>query len=178
MPVYNANIRYSDVTAGFVSEARRTLANALQRVEHAVGQLSEAELWWRPRPEMNAVGNLLLHLSGNVRQWIVDSIENRASARQRQAEFDHREPLSKAVVLEGLRQTVAEADGAMETLAGPDLLLAHRRVQAYDTNLLTAIFHSVSHFEGHAQEIIAYTRMLRGDKYQVLWMPQSKEQGA
>src|SRR4051812_19667443 len=61
----------SDVSSLFVHECRQTLAQAMAKIEHCVGQLPEQDVWWRPFPQANAVGNILLHLSGNLRQWVV-----------------------------------------------------------------------------------------------------------
>ena len=93
---YDHNARYDDVTAGFLAESRRNLFAAHQRIEHCLEQLGEEELWWRPQPGMNAVGNLLLHLAGNVGQWITSAVHNRASTRNRPGEFAQREPIAKA----------------------------------------------------------------------------------
>ena len=69
MPAYSLDARFDDVTTGFIEESRKTLRGALARIEHAVNQLSEDDLWWRPNDSMNAVGNLMLHLAGNLGQW-------------------------------------------------------------------------------------------------------------
>src|SRR3954468_13538043 len=87
---YDHNAQYTDVMAGFLAESRRNLVAAHGRIEHCLGQLSDEQLWWRPRPEMNAIGNLLLHLSGNVGQWIVSAVENTTSSRNRPSEFAER----------------------------------------------------------------------------------------
>ena len=173
---YELNASYTDVTAGFTEEAAKTLLGSYSRIEHCLRQLNDQELWWRPRPEMNSIANLMLHLAGNVEQWILAPIENRPAVRNRPAEFAERGPIAKVEVQETLANAVARAAAAIRSLAGDDALLTPCRVQGHDTNVLAAIFHSVTHFEGHAQEIISMTRQIKGNDYQFLWVPQTPEQ--
>ncbi len=176
MSVYDYNRTYSDVTQGFVAEASHVFRASLQRIEHCVNQLSDQQLWWRPRPDMNSIANLMLHLSGNVGQWVVASVANVPSTRNRPAEFAQREAIPKEQLLRTLREAVEAATSAIESIESPQQLLAARRIQGNDTNLLTAVFHAASHFEGHTQEIIGMTRQVLGDKYVYLWKPQTPEQ--
>src|SRR5258706_7851702 len=105
MSVYDFNGVYDDVTTGFAAEAGKTLALCLARIEHGLSQLSDDQVWWRPRPEMNSIGNLLLHLAGNVGQWIVAPVENTPSTRNRPAEFAERGPIPRDHLLTQLRTT-------------------------------------------------------------------------
>jgi len=173
---YDHNARYDDVMTGFLAESRRNLMAAHARIEHCLGQLSEEQVWQRPRPEMNAMGNLLLHLSGNVGQWIIAAIENVPSTRDRPSEFAQREPIAVGVLRRKLRETVERAAELIGSIKGEKELLAARRIQGNDTTVLTAIYHSVAHFEGHAQEIIAMTRGMLGERYRFMWVPKSAEQ--
>ena len=66
------------------------LAAALGRIAHCVGQLTDEQVWSRPTPAMNSIGNLMLHLAGNVRQLIVAGVGGEPDIRERQAEFDAR----------------------------------------------------------------------------------------
>ncbi|HEX5243900.1 MAG TPA: DUF1572 family protein [Tepidisphaeraceae bacterium] len=176
MAAYDLNASYSDLSLGFATEAAKTLRGAAERIEHCINQLSDDQIWWRPRPEMNAIGNLILHLCGNVGQWIIAPIEQTAANRNRPAEFSHRDVIPRAALLERFRSTVNRAASAIETLSESKQMLERRRVQGHDTCILAAIFHSVCHFEGHAQEIVSRTRQMLGDKYQFLWVPSTPEQ--
>jgi len=173
---YDLNTRYSDVMAGFLAESRRSLLGSLARIEHCLGQLSEEQVWWRLKPEMNAVGNLLLHLTGNVGQWIVAAVEDTDSGRNRPGEFAERGPIAKAALQGRLRMTVERAVAALGTIKTAEQLLAPRRIQGHDTCVLTAVYHGVAHFEGHAQEIIGMTRQMLGERYVFLWSPRTPEQ--
>ena len=176
MAAFDLNASYTDVTGAFVAEASKTLASAQARIEHCLNQLTDDQIWWRPRPEMNAIGNLILHLCGNIGQWVTSPIENLPSERNRPAEFAHRDLIPRSELLERLRLSVRNARRAIEGVSSPDHLLDARRVQGHDTCILAAIFHSVCHFEGHAQEIVGMTRQLLGGNYKFLWVPSTPEQ--
>jgi hypothetical protein len=173
---YDHNGQYSDVLSGFLAESRRNLVAAHGRIEHCLDQLSEEQVWWRPRPEMNAMGNLLLHLSGNVGQWIIAAVENVPAERDRPSEFAERGPIAKAALRGQLKETVMRAAEVIMMVKSAEQVLSPRRIQGNDTNVLTAIYHSVSHFEGHAQEIIGMTRQMLGAEYKFLWVPKTSEQ--
>src|SRR5438874_9845638 len=100
----------------FIVAARDCLAEGMRKVEHCVRQLNEEQVWWRPRPEMNSVGNLMLHLAGNVRQWIVSGVGGARDIRNRPEEFSDRLELPKGNILAMLRSIVREADGVMEKI--------------------------------------------------------------
>lgn len=172
MPVYDYNTSYTDMTKGFLAEAKQTLLGSFTRIEHCVNQLSEEDVWWRPHEKMNAVGNLLLHLCGNVKQWIIAGVGGSPDQRQRQKEFDHRDPIPKAELLSRLKQVIDEAVAVIDRQT-TESLLQRRFIQQYNTTGITGVFHSSSHFEGHTQEIIYITRMRLGDKYQFLWKPKN-----
>jgi len=126
---------------------------------------------------MNSIGNLILHLCGNVRQWIVAGIGGAKDVRNRPVEFAERGPLAKEELLRGLDRVVDEAKSVLESLTAQQLL-AKRRIQGFETTALAAIFSSVPHFRGHTQEMINMTRTLLGDAYRFAWTPATPEQGA
>jgi hypothetical protein len=138
---------------------------ALSRIAHCVNQLSEEQVWWRPPQGMNAIGNLLLHLTGNVKQLIADNLTGTPDTRDRPGEFSAREPVAKAELLRRLADVVERAKAAF--VAARDERLAQVvRVNNNDWTGIQAAVRCVAHFRGHAQEIIHVTRELLGDKYQ------------
>ena len=84
------------------------LAAALGRIAHCVAQLTDEQVWSRPRPDMNSIGNLVLHLTGNVRQLIVTGVGGVPDTRERQAEFDARGPIPSEELLGKLFAVVKE----------------------------------------------------------------------
>jgi hypothetical protein len=152
------------------------LESALERVKHCLAQLTDEQVWQRARPGLNSMGNLILHLCGNVRQWIVAGLGGAADQRNRPAEFTERGPIPRAELLERLETVVREAKqilGAVDART----LGAVRRIQGFDVNGAATIFSCVPHFRGHTQEIIHMTRHLLGDAYRMAWTPATPEQG-
>jgi uncharacterized damage-inducible protein DinB len=149
----------NEVGQAFVSEARSLLlTDYLPKIERCLAVLNDEQIWWRANPESNSVGNLLLHVSGNVRQWIVVGLGGVTDTRDRDAEFAQRKIITKDELIKGLRQTLNEAD---QTLATFDLnrLLERFTIQKSDVSALAAIFHVVEHFSMHTGQIILLTKM-------------------
>lgn len=158
-------------------EAAHELNEAMNRIEHCLRQLTDDQIWWRPSESQNSIANLILHLCGNLRQWLHSGLTGAEDHRNRPAEFAQRQAIPTADLLALLRQTVAETTISVSNIS-PAEMLRVRRIQGFDQTALGAIFHSVPHFRGHTQEIIYRTRCFLGDKYQFAWTPSTPEQGA
>ena len=152
------------LSAQFHITTRRELAEALARIVHAVSQLSADDIWWRPFEEQNAIGNIVLHLCGNMGQWLVSGVGGAPDTRDRPGEFSERRQISKAELLAKLAQVVTAADEAIVRCSESELLNV-RHVQHGPQTGMAAIFHSVGHLIGHAQEIIYIARLRLGTKY-------------
>ncbi len=159
----------------FSEAARDNLNEGLRKIEHCLAQLNDEQLWWCPRPEMNSIANLMLHLSGNLRQWVISGIGGAADVRNRPKEFADRFRRPKSEILKTLQSTVSEADAVLANLDAAKLTQS-KRIQGFDTNATEAAFNTISHFRGHVQEIIHMTRELVGEKYQFDFVPKGKEQ--
>lgn len=157
-------------TRAALDAAAQVLTDALVVIEHCLGQLTDEQIWWRPRPEMNSVGNLVLHLSGNLRQWVVSGLGGAADKRHRQQEFDDRGPIARDALLALIRQVVAESCEVLARLTA-DEMLAHRTVQGFDLTGWQTLCDTVPHFKGHTQEIVCLTRMQLGMTYRIRWTP-------
>ena len=152
-----------EISATFIEESRSYLKTAyLPRIERCLEQLSDEKIWWRPNEESNSIGNLLLHLSGNVRQWITCGIGGAVDARVRQQEFDERRVLPRAELLERLKETLADADAALAAVE-PSRLLERLHIQGHDVTTLEAVFHVVEHFSMHTGQIILLTKLLNAE---------------
>jgi Protein of unknown function (DUF1572) len=165
------------VGRAFLNELRLRLAERHERIRHCLAQLDGAQVSWRPQESINSIGNLVLHLCGNLRQWVISGAGGTPDRRNRPQEFAERGPFSRDDLLRRLAETVAEADRVLASL-GPGELLRPRRVQGFDVTVLSAAFDSVAHFHGHAQEIVYITRLQLGEAYRFAWVPATPEQGA
>ncbi len=147
--------------ADFLTTAADKLAENLDRIETCLTELPPHALWARDSENENAVGNLLLHLDGNVRQWILSGVGTGPDTRDRPSEFSARTGENASVLCAKLHSTVGEAVALIRSLP-------HRRIaeeisiQGYDTTVLSAIFHVVEHFSGHTYQIILLTKRFTG----------------
>jgi uncharacterized damage-inducible protein DinB len=132
------------------------------RIEACVDQLTPEEIWSRNSENANAIGNLMLHLSGNVRQWILHGAGGAPDVRHRDTEFETRNGVAPSELKRHLRLTVEEACTVLRTL--PHAQLAERRtIQKHEVTVLEAILHVVEHFSQHTGQIIFITKHLTGD---------------
>jgi uncharacterized damage-inducible protein DinB len=155
---YNCR-KMTDVAAQFISESRRFLSSDyLPKIERCLEALSEDDVWWRPDEHSNSIGNLLLHLNGSTRAWIVGVVGGSESPRDRQREFDERERIPRSELMSRLRQTVAEADAVLARL-DPAALPERRQARTEEVTVLLAIYHAVEHFSMHTGQIIMLTKM-------------------
>jgi len=150
----------TDVASAFVLQAREFLKNDyLPKIERCLESLTDEQVWWRANPESNSIGNLLLHLSGNARQWIVSGLGGEVDHRERQREFDERTLITRKDLLTRLEQTLEDVD---RVLAGFDSnrILERYLIQGTQVTALGAIFHVIEHFSMHTGQIILITKML------------------
>src|SRR5436190_4940314 len=124
----------------FLEHSNKKLRQYCDRIETCLGKLSAEQIWARGSENENAVGNLVLHLSGNVRQWIVSGVGGSADTRQRDAEFDARGGVSKEDLMARLRGAVEDAAATLAKVSAKRLA-EKIVVQKYDVPVMEAIAH-------------------------------------
>ena len=150
----------STVSRAFLDRASAfMLGDYLPRIERCIEKLTDEQIWWRANEESNSIGNLILHLCGNARQWIICGVGNQPDNRNRDAEFAQRGVIAREELLSLLRSTLSEVETTLRTF-DPSLLLEYRKIQGNDVELLYAIFHITEHFSMHTGQIIMLTKML------------------
>jgi len=142
----------------FIAQSRSLLRDYQAKIERCLGLLNDEQIWWRANAESNSIGNLLLHLSGNVRQWIVVGLGVAADTRDRDSEFAQREAISQSELLARLTQTLQEADATLAAF-DPEKLLQKFSIQGLEVPALEAILHVVEHFSMHTGQIILMAKM-------------------
>jgi uncharacterized damage-inducible protein DinB len=158
-------------TVPILKEARRVLVEVYPpRIIRCLKLLSEEEIWWRPNRASNSVGNLVLHLQGNVRQWIISGLGRQPDQRDRDREFAEIGPMPRRTLLVGLRKTIKEADEVMATLSPSDLMRMFS-IQGYNVTGLEAIGHVAEHFAFHAGQIIFVTKLKCGKDLRFTRLP-------
>lgn len=152
----------NDPAHQFIAEARRYLSSSyLPKIERCLNALSDEDVWWRPNEESNSIGNLILHLAGSTRMWIVTGVGDIAVQRDRQQEFDERTMISRDDLLALLKETLSEADAVLANF-DTTKVLQRRHVRDWNGTVLEAIFHAVEHFSMHAGQIMMLTKMRAG----------------
>jgi len=146
----------------FVQFSADKLEQLRGRIQDCLARLTPEQIWARGSENDNAVGNLVLHLTGNVRQWIGSGVAGWPDNRTRDAEFDARGGMAPAELAELLKTRVAEAVGIIREVPA-DRLTERILPQGYDVTVLEAIAHVVEHFSQHTGQIILLTKMLTGD---------------
>jgi uncharacterized damage-inducible protein DinB len=153
----------ADLAVSFIAESRAFLSSDyLPKIERCLEVLSDEDVWWRANEASNSIGNLLLHLEGSTRTWIMSVAGDSHSQRDRQQEFDEREQIPRAELIARLKRTLAEADEVLARLdAGA--LLEQRQSPWEEVTVLWAIYHAVEHFAMHAGQIIMLAKMRSED---------------
>lgn len=148
------------VARAFVDRAAYYLASEyLPKIERCLEQLDDHQIWWRPNPQSNSIGNLVLHLCGNARQWIVAGLGGSDDLRNRDSEFEQTEVIERAKLIDLLKSTVAEVVATLNTVDA-QTLLDKRQIQGAEVDVLQAVFHVTEHFSMHTGQIILLTKLL------------------
>lgn len=142
----------------FIDKSRYYLATEyITKIRHCIDALPEAALWQRPNETSNSIGNLMLHLAGNIRQWIVGGIGQQEVERDRAAEFAAKEGGTRAELYQNLERAITEVDAVLASL-NPESLRESRVIQGRNTTVFDAIYHVVEHFAMHTGQIVLMTK--------------------
>ena len=131
------------------------------RLKVCVEPMTVEQIWWRPNEASNSVGNLLLHLNGNVTQWLLVTFSKDADKRDRPAEFAAQGGLTAAELLDRLGATIAEAGKVLEGLTAEELMASYE-IQGYKESGLYAVYHVVEHFGMHYGQIAYIAKSFSG----------------
>lgn len=155
-----------DLATPFLDRSRHYLAFEYPtKIRRCLDELPPAALWTRTDEHSNSIGNLLLHLEGNVRQWLVSAVGGAPDARYRSGEFAAREGAGADELFAALRATLDEADAVIAALT-PTALMGRRTIQGRDVSVLDAVYHVVEHFALHTGQIILLTKQLAPGRIQ------------
>ena len=161
----------SEFTKSFLAESQRSVAvYHMPRLIRCLKMLSDKEIWWRPNAASNSAGNLVLHLSGNVSQWIISGLGNRVYHRDRDWEFAERGPVSRRSLITLIRRSVEEACNVLGHLS-EDSLEQIYDIQGYRVSGMYAVTHVVDHFAYHTGQIIFVTKWKLGKDLRFTRLP-------
>jgi uncharacterized damage-inducible protein DinB len=152
----------SDIGTLFLAKSRRYLTESyLGKLERALATVSDEDVWWRPNAASNSMGNLLLHLTGSLRYWVVSIAGGAPSNRVRAEEFAAAGERSGRELVDALRDAVREADEVLARLT-PVTLLETRQADDRSLTVLDAIYHAVEHFSMHTGQILQLVKLRGG----------------
>ena len=137
----------------------RLYDECLPRILKCIDQLDNEKIWWRPNENSNSIGNLVLHLCGNVRQWIYAGLGKNENVRNRQSEFDERTGIAKLELKELLTSTMDLVRPVIINIPVEELLNI-RAVQTFEETGLTILVHVTEHFSYHTGQIAYITKMI------------------
>ncbi len=170
--------RFLDVSRDYL------LDQYLPRIRLACAPLSDDDLWWRPAAGSNSIGNLILHIEGNARQWLIGGVGARPGARDRDGEFAAAGGQTRDALLALLTATLLEIDGVLAALV-PAQLNEPRVIQGATTTVFDAIYHVVEHVSMHTGQIIQLAKWrapgairlyhATADSFTPLWSPTPRE---
>lgn len=147
------------LSASLLAQSTERLNHYLGQIERCARLLSPKQLWYRPNENVNSVANLILHLTGNVRQWIVAKVGGEAFDRDRPSEFAARDGRSAEELVGVLHATVVRACEVIQKLDA-EALAVPRLIQGYEVMTQEAVVHVVEHFAYHAGQIVHATKWL------------------
>ena len=151
-----------DSPAAFLSQSREYLTgHYLPKIQAALEVLPDPDVWWRPNPASNSIGNLMLHLAGNIRQWIVSGVGGAPDRRHRAGEFTAGGEVSRRDLLVTLTEAVLDADAVLAR-TDPASLGERRLVQGREVSILEAVYHAVEHFAMHTGQILYLAKLRSG----------------
>lgn len=157
----------------FPELAARYLEEYLEKIRRTVELLDFEQVWWRPAPDANSIGNLLLHLAGNLSLWIRVSVGGAVYQRHRSAEFAADRSHDAEEMLGDLETVVGRCLEILRAL-DEETLASEVEVQGYHCDVLGAVFHAVEHMGYHTGQILILAKHLRGADHGIEFYPQHR----
>ncbi len=152
----------SEITQLFVARSVKKLQQMSGHIESCVAKLNDDQIWSRGAPHENSVGNLILHLCGNVRQWIGAGVGGQKDVRDRDKEFSADGGYTASELVSRLNQTVDEAISIINGVS-PERLREKVNPQTGPVSVLEAIYQVVGHFQQHTGQIMFATKICAGE---------------
>ena len=149
--------------SAFLEFSASKLIHNATRIKTCLGKLTPDQTWRRGSENENAAGNLVLHLCGNIRQWIGHGAGGKEDTRTREAEFAARGDYSAEALIQVLDEAVAEQAAVLRGLPEGDLMTIVDVQNRMGITKLEAIYQSVTHFNEHTGQIVLLTKLFTGE---------------
>lgn len=147
-------------TTEFIAQAIFRMEENLGKIEKCLKDVREEEVWKRPNEASNSLGNLLIHLSGNITQYIISGVGGAKDIRERDKEFNSREGSGKKILFEKLERTIHDAIKVLQEM-GPKQFLGTKVIQGTTYTGIGNVLHVVEHLSYHTGQIAFWVKLLR-----------------
>lgn len=138
---------------------RRMEEESLSRLVSCLGKLSVEQIWQSPNDNCNSVGNLILHLEGNITQWIMSGLGGLPDHRTRPAEFVGNQGLKKEELIERITRAIQDSVSVVDGLSEGDVMEA-RNVQVFEEDGIGILIHVIEHTSYHTGQVTLLTKMM------------------
>lgn len=139
---------------------RRLIVESVPRIHKCLDSLSLEEVWHKQNEHTNSIGNLVLHLCGNVRQYVLSGIDGQEDVRERDVEFSEQGPISKEILKLKLENLMQEVSVALDRITAADMV-RDVSVQGFKENVTSILIHVTEHFSYHVGQITYYTKFIK-----------------
>jgi uncharacterized damage-inducible protein DinB len=152
------NLIEKEIKAEFINNSMYRMDESTRMIQICFKELSEEQVWKKPNANSNSIANLILHLCGNITQYIISSLGEVEDIREREKEFSSTSGLNKDQLLQKLMETVNTAKKVIFS-AEFNKLLKKRPVQGFDFSGIGIIVHVVEHYSYHTGQIALLTKL-------------------
>ena len=171
------NVKHSNLAQSFLEQAHHSLPrHHLPRIARCLPELSETDIWWRPNSTSNSVGDMVLHLEGNLQQWIISGLAGEPDRRDRPREFAERGPIPRPKLIAELRVAVTKATRLLQKVSAREFKRSYT-IQGFRISGMTAIQHVLEHFAYHCGQIVYVTKLKQQRYLGFTRLPGEKQKG-
>jgi uncharacterized damage-inducible protein DinB len=149
----------STIIQEFINQNIFRIQENTPKIIKCMDELREEQIWQRPNETSNSIGNIILHLCGNIRQYIISSLGDQPDIRERDKEFSAKGGYNKEELQNKLTSTVEEAINTIKNIDENRLLKIHS-VQGFNYSGIGVIIHVTEHYSHHTGQIIFWTKQL------------------
>lgn len=143
----------------FVDNVMYRLDESTRMISIAFGNIDEEQIWVKPNESSNSIGNLILHLCGNITQYAISSLGEKEDTRERDIEFKTISGYSKEQLLTALEETVEKAKSTIKNTT-LEQWLKKREVQGFHFSGIGVVLHVVEHYSYHTGQIAFWVKQL------------------
>jgi len=151
----------NDLAKEFIGQSIHRMEMNTPKIIKCLDQLTEQQIWMRPNEASNSIGNIMLHLCGNIRQYVISALGEQTDIRERDKEFAAQGGLTKAELISKLDSTVQHAVKVIRN-ASEHQLMKIFSVQGFTYSGVGIVVHVTEHYSYHAGQIIFWTKLLTG----------------